>query len=439
MDEADSIEPASEVDELAGYLDRGAELSPESVGRVRAQMQAAMQSDTQVSAISALPKPRRRVFMSAAAAVVAIVASVGVLVTATSPPAAAKWSVIGRLTVATWQESPEGPIPGWLSCTTESQCVVLSTKEGPSSSSTLSVTTNGGSAWNSVSLPSGLVATTGLECSDGACFAGGIKTTPMTSIPVLLETNAAQGMWTSRPLPSEVGTIYALTCLTPTRCVGLASHSPTRGDATFLRTDDGGSTWSEYAFPGAQVLSALSCGSELDCVVGGDLPSASPGVPGTATIWLTADGGSTWSQGSLPAGTSAVEQVSCPSSSACTSIAGIPSNGSGCAQANGLSAGVPAKICAALGSGLGTEILTSGDGGRSWSHGSVPSSSAASTLFAITCPTVSDCWATGSNPFATSPSAPLPTRSGAGIPLILRSNDAGEVGAKRPCPRSKAL
>ena len=115
--------------------------------------------------------------------------------------------------------------------------------------------------------------------------------------PVLLKRNGPGTTWTSTPLPPGIGELYALSCYSQFTCSGLASSAPTRVSSALLTTDDAGTTWSIHAFPHVQVLPTLSCATPSDCVVAGDTPNPSPGESGTGVVWLTTDGGHSWSQG----------------------------------------------------------------------------------------------------------------------------------------------
>jgi photosystem II stability/assembly factor-like uncharacterized protein len=99
------------------------------------------------------------------------------------------------------------------------------------------------------------------------------------------------------------------------------------GDANFATgavaaTTDGGATWTSQALPtGITSLSGVSCTGTEDCwAVGEDVVQTAPGPVDSGVIVSTTDGGSTWTDVTVPDGVSAVDGVSCAAALTCTAV-----------------------------------------------------------------------------------------------------------------------
>ena len=140
------------------------------------------------------------------------------------------------------------------------------------------------------------------------------------------------------------------------------------------------------SFPTAIIPSrpyGVSCADAGDCVVVGTTGfSTTPAGSSTASgaALYSADGGASWAAAAVPAGIAVVRAVSCSDATHCMAVA------------NGRSSA--ATAVAGAGPYGPSTVLTSTDGGRSWtspgSNGLAPAD-----LAAIACPTAADCWATG--------------------------------------------
>jgi photosystem II stability/assembly factor-like uncharacterized protein len=87
-----------------------------------------------------------------------------------------------------------------------------------------------------------------------------------------------------------------------------------------LRSTDSGQTWINVAVPGGltEALRAISCASADVCIAVASNPAGESDPTAAAIGVATADGGNSWSPISLPAGTAAVETVTCPGPNACS-------------------------------------------------------------------------------------------------------------------------
>ena len=312
------------------------------------------------------------------------------------------------------------------------------------------VTADSGSTWNSESLPFGDNALTSVNCpSISVCLAvgGPDSDSDINGGGVVLLSSDGGSTWTSEPVPVSVGTLYGIACMSTSDCLavgyynsGLSSFilSTTNGGTTWtsqtssvpelssiacvpstsdcfaaggvtgtvIATTDGGTTWSAKTVPQeGGGFDGISCPSTLNCFVTGG---------NQGTVLATTDGGASWVSQSLPDDGS-VDSISCPTTSDCY-VDGY--FGFVDATTNGGKTWVSETLPAAVAGGngdlqgiscptvsqceaVGTENLTSAaspvivstfDGGASWSEESTPSNVSAT---AITCWNSAACEAAG--------------------------------------------
>jgi photosystem II stability/assembly factor-like uncharacterized protein len=137
-------------------------------------------------------------------------------------------------------------------------------------------------------------------------------------------------------------------------------------------SNDGGTTWTEATVPtgiGTGALRSVACTSALDCIavganVVGETDSTLPGL-----AIETSDGGATWQAESMPAGTAAVDQIVCSNASQC--FAGGSSESVG-----GLAA-----------------FASSEDGGATWKAVAAPTGM--SDIAGMSCPALNKCVVVG--------------------------------------------
>ena len=137
----------------------------------------------------------------------------------------------------TWTQQFVGGVAGILrtvSCGSTTTCVAIGANPiGVSQNSDPGFeiqTTNGGTKWNPVNLPSGTWSVNALACPDANdCVLSG----PSPSAASTLAWTSSDGgsTWSKTVLPSAVSAVSSLSCVTATSCVyvGLAGSSPTSG------------------------------------------------------------------------------------------------------------------------------------------------------------------------------------------------------------------
>jgi hypothetical protein len=322
-------------------------------------------------------------------------------------------------------------------------------KNSPLLSVSFYASVDDGATWTQYSMPNGFSPTTSLSCGSGNdCDAGGT----LNGQSVLVSTANGGHSFTVAPLPSTVGTLFSLSCSSGQFCGGLASeeapyspfaHPDTLGDgqptnATFLSTDDGGSTFTSTAITAGNSLWTLECTSSLDCVALGDQGSLSDGTTDWAegVMETTNDGGDTWASANLPSGFTVGNNsvLSCADALHC-SVSGQISvtfeNPPACATMNHpsnsptslpVNAGTPGSAIEAIvhfesalitfanlraipgTEGFGcswppetrvSDIMSTTDGGNTWTPEQLPASVEAPVLRGLSCPTDSECWASG--------------------------------------------
>jgi photosystem II stability/assembly factor-like uncharacterized protein len=163
--------------------------------------------------------------------------------------------------------------------------------------------------------------------------------------------------FTSVAVPNGTKTLSALSCATATStCVA--------SDGTnVLTSSDGGNSWSSQhlAPQGVELLGAF-CESASQCFVGG---MQSSWVLGNhAEVFVSGDGGTTWTQATVPNNVPGVVSFACPSTSTCI--------------------------------GVGSGVVVSHDSGQTWNL--VPVNGNANQLFSISCASAQSCIAVGPNP-----------------------------------------
>lgn len=435
------------MDELEGlrtYRGRATAPSAESIDRIRRRFESAIQDEARQHVHGQPPWIRR----SGAAVLAAIVLVAGIAIYgqvagtgAPATPSQGTWRVAGFISGFSWQQNIQGPTPGQLTCPTASTCYVADTQANgtgtDSGSGQLLGTTDGGSHWGSTPLPIGMNLTTALQCTDeNTCLAGADTAEPAgSSTPVLAKTNDGGHTWDSKPLPDGVGSLYALSCPSASTCSGLASTSSvTHSSSKFVMTSNAGISWIQHAFPEEQIERSLSCATVAACVVVGNEPSTSGGVPGTGTVWQTADGGHTWLSGSLPANVASVDNTTCPVATNCTAIAAEIVPDPNCVTATTMSAPTTPDLCSPTRTVLVSEPVVSSDSGATWKLHQFPTGMAHSIAFALSCPTAKDCWVAGADGTPNKATIGGVPTNNAGSPAVFATDDGGSTWTSDSLP-----
>jgi photosystem II stability/assembly factor-like uncharacterized protein len=297
---------------------------------------------------------------------------------ATPPaPAAAPgpWGLVSYVTDSSWHVDPAGPVQdaGALACPTSTTCYVVSgisdinPADPPVPGTVLNVTENSGVSWAQYRMPAGMGLTSALSCPSGDgqhCLAGGTD----NGSPALLMTPDGGAHWADTLLPASDGSPTQLSCVSLTECTGI------------------------FTTPVNPLSFGKTVNENNEIFLGGTL---------SGSVYSTGDGGLTWQQADLP--TDDVPQsVSC-TSGRCAVIAATPTQ----------------TVSGHITRGA---VFSSGDEGRTWQLGALPSGFGVvwSGPSQVDCVTASTCWATG-----TAVAADPEFATGTALVSVVASSDDG--------------
>jgi photosystem II stability/assembly factor-like uncharacterized protein len=324
---------------------------------------------------------------------------------------AGHWRLVDDLVSSSWQQNTSGPPPGNLTCPTVSACYALSGSYpsarggAPLISESLYVSTDLGHSWSVLPMPDGFHPTTQLSCgTPSSCFVGG----SIDGHAIFLSTSDGGRQWTIVPFAGP-GILVRLTCIGPTVCNAIAAPIvavPTQAgpmglrysNESFVRTTDGGSSWTSRPLAPDESVISLSCATDLACVaVGSQGLGAGSNSPGF--VQSTGDGGAHWRAGVVPRGFDfgLVFGVACPTTQNCTAIGlrsvpnvdrcvGTPPNVQIPPGANSCSSGSTTLVGA---------VAVTNDGGMTWHQRTLPSDVPNPQLTSLSCPSPTVCWLGG--------------------------------------------
>ncbi len=277
---------------------------------------------------------------------------------------------------ATWESRPSGTTDNlWgVACPTTRDCLVGS-MDG------VLVSTDGGTTWPGGT--AGLDAMlSGVSCpSPSTCVAVGsvVDKTTDSSLGAVLTSADGGASWTSRRL-GVTKPLAAVSCANTNVCTAVGDNG------TILTSNDGGATWATRQ-PGSKTYSlyGVSCPSPVFCVAVG-------GTAFDAVVLQTKNAGVTWtsytsgfddvlSGTNSPTGGVKAMTLDCVTGSICS---GEVLRGVSCPTT---------RFCAAVGD-QGT-LLTTADGGITWTSQVAAGGSSTKQLTSISCPRVTDCLAAG--------------------------------------------
>ncbi len=253
------------------------------------------------------------------------------------------------------------------SCPSVTNCVVLASENSSGTNDQVLYTRDGGTTWLQTSLPT---AQPGAQVAEGGALScPSIDTCVAGSLSAgLIHSVDGGATWSAGTVPSPApGGIIDIACASSTSCTAVG------GSGTVLLSTDGGASWSVGTPPANQVpLISVSCSSASDCAaVSGDNTSDLPFTNDAGTTWMSgtapfevqpngghgnvvsctnaghcvflgtstkgqgsvayaaaafsADGGATWSSGSVPSQSKFnVQAISCPTSMRCIAVGDLP-------------------------------------------------------------------------------------------------------------------
>jgi hypothetical protein len=341
-----------------------------------------------------------------------------------------------------------------VSCPTTSSCWATGSTEGGGGNALGAVilaTKNGGATWTSDVIPASIGYLSSISCRDAThCAAVGETTTAIGMEGAALVTSDGGRVWDGPPPIAGTTDITAVTCRPSGRCLAIGS-GPSGGVAVTLQPD-GTPQAAGLLPPGTSDATDISCADDEDCWVTGANTIGVDNIAGS--VAYTTNFGTTWTGVPLPPGTGTLNGLTCssaansagslPFGSTSTTVAPgattteVPAPGASSAATSAPATtttttvvpttttttlpGVPGFDCTVVGttsttvnatrSGHGL-ILTTANGGSSWTVERVPATAASFTD--VSCPTAGSCATVGTS-VATAPEAGLVVLTGTGSP-----------------------
>ncbi len=358
-----------------------------------------------------------------------IVGSMAVLVGVAAAIVVVPGGVASASSSGSWTTQASYPAPAGglrsVSCPGTAGCLAVGSNSigGAAAYST----TDGGSAWETVAAPLppaeyNLAAISCISMSscqavgEGSMSTGGTTGGAPTGVALFYNGTA----WTQETLPSGVGGLSGVSCVSATSCQAVGGAFTSTGGATGgtlsgVALSFNGTAWTQETLPsGISDLTSISCVSATSCQAGGFGSSGHDVLSWNGTSWATE---------SLPAGILDVTGISCVSATSCQAVGGaFTSSGSSSAaivyfngtawkaettpSGIGMLFGVScasATSCEAVGSRFTTNnspgVALSFDG-TAWKADTLPSG--VSTLFGVSCASATSCQAVGEAFTATS-------------------------------------
>ncbi len=318
-----------------------------------------------------------------------------------------------------------------VACTSSSRCWAVGSTTGGSGApngAALVTTADGGTSWTGQTIPSTVAYLSAIACSDRRhCIAVGQAAQYPGGQAASIATSDGGASWTLLEAPAGILDITAVTCRPDRRCVAVGT---TPEGSTALVATSPTSGWMERgSLPaGISGATAISCTDDRTCWVTGRSPIDADHVKGVVAV--SADGGTTWALEVVPTGLGSLNDVSClpgptTGSGALPTPSGpitappitappititttAPAPIIGVAGARCVVVGTSATVLNSARAGHGV-LLTTDNGGATWSTRPVPETAAA--LTGISCTRLATCVAVG-NTVASVPAAGVIVVSG---------------------------
>jgi photosystem II stability/assembly factor-like uncharacterized protein len=203
-----------------------------------------------------------------------------------------------------------------VTCPSSTLCLtsgVTANPDGPYSGAILA-SIDGGTTWQVAQLPTGTLGIGSVVCPSATqCIAAGAA---------LLVSNDGGLTWTDSSVSGGTQALRSIVCLRATTCIAVGANpqgaTATNASAVAIMTTNGGESWTQATLPaGSAFLDQIDCVSATQCVAAG--PGTIQGGP--AAFFTTENGGSTWATSpSPPSSLSLIAGISCSSLSTCAVV-----------------------------------------------------------------------------------------------------------------------
>jgi photosystem II stability/assembly factor-like uncharacterized protein len=205
------------------------------------------------------------------------------------------------------------------------------------------------------------------------CWAVGNGGNPNTAGSGRVVFNRGGDHWVSQKIPSHIGLLNFISCVSGTRCWAVGeTHPDQTGPPVLIKTADAGRTWVRLALPRGAGVGAGDATARIDCVTANGVHCW---IPDQDRIVATTNGGSTWFVEHLP---------NAPGSNEVNDISFSDAR-------HGQAAG---GVIPVFGSSYNV-IWGTSDGGRTWRVERTRSPSRGIVANYVSCVSAKQCWAAG--------------------------------------------
>lgn len=281
-----------------------------------------------------------------------------------------------------------------ISCFSATTCVAVGWTSAGSGQLATPVelrTVDAGSLWTEVEVPHVVSMLDVVACAGTLCLAGGDG-------GVLLRSNDDGLTWDDVGLPLSIAQVTALACPTATTCFAEGAEKGTTPSGAIVETTDAGASWTGEYDETSTYLHSLWCSTATSCYAYG-------------TSYLSTSDGSTWGLDAVPAAFPTL--AACPTATTCigsSPSAGIVTSDDGGATWSTADGDVvpTALSCGSATTCVGTDgtnLVITTDGGATWDEQSPPY--ADEVLLAVACLSAANCQAVGDDAVDTYPGRAL--------------------------------
>jgi hypothetical protein len=220
-------------------------------------------------------------------------------------PSASSTILVTRNGGASWAVHVGAYSLGPAACASPTSCVALGTpKSGGSQTSVTLRTTTSGTTWSAAKFPANKGYVQSAACpGPTSCVAVGSNTAGTTAI-VFLSTNLGAS-WRQVPVTPAARPARSVSC-TGRTCIALAANQ-------VLVSTNGGESWTLHGTPIGPTIQSAACLSAAACILVGDSTTARP----SPIAFLSRNGGAAWAVQALPHVTGLFLGISCPSATIC--------------------------------------------------------------------------------------------------------------------------